>query len=34
VAPGKTIPFMVVFSELPADLDQYDVELISSIKAQ
>jgi hypothetical protein len=34
VAPGKTIPFMVVFSELPADLDQYDVELVSSIKAQ
>jgi pilus assembly protein FimV len=34
VAPGKTIPFMVVFSELPVDLDQYDIELVSSIKAQ
>jgi len=34
VAPGQTVPFMVVFSELPADLDTYDIELVSSIKAQ
>jgi hypothetical protein len=34
VGPGKTVPFMVVFSDLPEDLDQYDIELISSIKAQ
>ena len=34
VAPGQTAPFMIVFTELPPDLDQYDIELVSSIKAQ
>ncbi len=34
VAPGQTVSFMVVFSELPEDLDTYDIELVSSIKAQ
>lgn len=31
---GKSAPFMVVFTELPADLDEFVIELVSSIKAQ
>jgi len=32
--PGQTLPFMVVFSELPADLDEFAIELLSSTKGQ
>jgi pilus assembly protein FimV len=31
--PGQTLPFMVVFSDLPVDLDEFAVELTSSAKA-
>jgi pilus assembly protein FimV len=34
VNPGQTLPFMVVFSELPADLDEFAIELLSSTKGQ
>jgi predicted Zn finger-like uncharacterized protein len=34
VAAGNTAPFMVVFSKLPDDLDEFVIELVSSIKAQ
>ena len=32
--PGQTIPFMVVFSDLPPDLDEFAVELLNSAKVQ
>lgn len=31
---GQNLPFMVVFDKLPADLDEFEIELISSAKAQ
>ncbi len=34
VAPGQTAPFMVVFSDLPDDLDEFAIELVSSTKVQ
>ena len=34
VNPGQTLPFMVVFSELPADLDEFAIELLNSTKVQ
>jgi hypothetical protein len=34
VAAGNSAPFMVVFSKLPDDLDEFVIELVSSIKAQ
>ena len=34
VAPGQTVPFMVVFSQLPDDLDEFAIELVSSTKVQ
>jgi pilus assembly protein FimV len=32
--PGQALPFMVVFSELPADLDEFAIELVNSTKVQ
>ena len=32
--PGQSLPFMVVFSNLPADLDEFAVELVSSTQAR
>jgi pilus assembly protein FimV len=32
--PGQTIPFMVVFSDLPEDLDEFAIELMNSTKVQ
>ena len=32
--PGQSVPFMVVFSDLPSDLDEFAVELMNSAKAQ
>lgn len=32
--PGKSVPFMVVFSELPDNLDEFAIEVIRSQKAQ
>ncbi|MGD8835840.1 MAG: DUF3426 domain-containing protein, partial [Desulfobacteraceae bacterium] len=34
VAAGNSAPFMVVFSKLPDDLDEFVIELVSSSKAQ
>jgi hypothetical protein len=34
VKPGQAMPFMVVFSELPADLDEFAIELLSAAKVQ
>jgi pilus assembly protein FimV len=34
VKPGQTMPFMVVFSALPADLDEFAIEMLSSTKVQ
>jgi predicted Zn finger-like uncharacterized protein len=34
VAAGNSAPFMVVFSDLPADLDEFVIELVDSSKAQ
>jgi len=31
VAPGKILPFMVVFTELPEDLEEYTIEVIGSM---
>jgi hypothetical protein len=33
-ATGQTLPFMAVFNDLPADLDEFEIELVSSTKAQ
>ncbi len=30
VAPGKTIPFMIVFSDFPENIDEYIVEVLTS----
>ena len=30
VAPGKTLPFMVVFSNLPDNLEEFTVEVVGS----
>ena len=32
--PGQTIPFMLVFSDLPEGLDEFAIEVISSMQAQ
>lgn len=34
VPPRQTAPFIVVFSDLPADLDEFAIELVSSTKVQ
>jgi predicted Zn finger-like uncharacterized protein len=34
VAAGNSVPFMVVFSNLPSDLDEFVIELVSSDTAQ
>lgn len=34
VPPGKELPFMVVFSDLPQDFGEYSVEVVSSVSAQ
>ena len=34
VNSGQSLPFMVVFSDLPADLDEFAIELLSSTKVQ
>ncbi len=34
VNPGQTSPFMVVFSELPEELDEFAIELLSSTEGQ
>jgi hypothetical protein len=31
---GQSLPFMVVFYELPANLDEFEIELVSSAEAQ
>lgn len=31
---GQTAPFMIVFSDLPTALDEYDIELVSATKVQ
>ncbi|MDR1165016.1 MAG: zinc-ribbon domain-containing protein [Deltaproteobacteria bacterium] len=33
VMPGDSVPFMLVFDKLPADLDEYVVECVSSVSA-
>jgi hypothetical protein len=32
--PGQTLPFMLVFSDLPEGLDEFAIEVISSMQAQ
>jgi hypothetical protein len=32
--PGQTVPFMIVFSDLPEGLDEFAIEVISSMQAQ
>lgn len=34
VLPGQTVPFMIVFSDLPEGLDEFAIEVISSMQAQ
>ncbi len=34
VNPGQALPFMVVFSDLPAELDEFAIELLNSTKVQ
>jgi predicted Zn finger-like uncharacterized protein len=34
ISPGKTVPFMVIFSDLPQDLGEYSVQVVSSAQAQ
>lgn len=34
VPPGRSIPFVVVFSELPENLDEFAIEVISSMPAK
>jgi pilus assembly protein FimV len=34
VNSGQSLPFMVVFSDLPTDLDEFAIELLSSTKVQ
>ena len=33
VPPGRVIPFMVVFSDLPENLDEYTIEVVESFPA-
>ena len=34
VTPGKVLPFMIVFSDLPEDFGEYSVQVVSSAAAQ
>jgi hypothetical protein len=34
IPPGKTIPFSVVFADVPPDLGEFAVEVVSSLPAQ
>jgi hypothetical protein len=34
VAPGKVVPFMIVFSDLPQDFSEYSVQVVSSSAAE
>ena len=34
VNSGQSLPFMEVFSDLPADLDEFAIELVGSTKVQ